>query len=402
MRHPLRYLFLDMNAFFAAVEQQDRPELRERPIAVVPVLTETTCCIAASYEAKRYGIKTGTPVAEARLLCPPLIVVEARPRQYVMMHRQLVEAVERCTPVESILSIDELRCRLVGAQMRECQARQLAERIKRTIARELGPWMRCSVGLAPSAWMAKVAAELRKPDGLTVLDPHQLCEHWGHLPAGELPGIGARMQRRLEQRGICSIAQLYRLSVDEWERLWHSRLLAEQWYRRLRGIDVSEPPPRRSTLGHSHVLPPQLRDEVQAWMVAVALLQKAATRLRQLGYCTAGMVLTLDYPGRLCWQHRCRFPTCYDTLTLLQQLKVLWQQRPPGKLHKISVVLTHLQSRHNTTPSLFHEDLRLGQLSHTLDHIQQRFGHQAICFGSMFTATWELPTRIAFSTIPEV
>src|SRR5207244_2596602 len=114
----LNYLFVDMNAYFASVEQQERPALRGRPVAVVPVKAETTCCIAASYEAKAFGIKTGTMVRDARQLCPELCVVEARPKLYVETHHKIVAAVDSCLPVDARLSIDEMICRLQGDERR--------------------------------------------------------------------------------------------------------------------------------------------------------------------------------------------------------------------------------------------------------------------------------------------
>src|SRR5438874_1461569 len=112
----LNYLFVDMNAYFASVEQQARPELRGRPVAVVPVRAETTCCIAASYEAKKHGVKTGTRVSDARRLCPDLCVVEARPKLYVQTHHQIRAAIDSCLPVTTVASIDEMYCQLTGRE----------------------------------------------------------------------------------------------------------------------------------------------------------------------------------------------------------------------------------------------------------------------------------------------
>src|SRR5579871_4525772 len=98
----LNWLFLDLNSYFASVEQQDRPELRGKPVAVVPVLADTTCCIAASYEAKAFGVRTGTIVADARRLCPGIILVEGRHELYVDYHHRIVEAVETCLPVTAV------------------------------------------------------------------------------------------------------------------------------------------------------------------------------------------------------------------------------------------------------------------------------------------------------------
>src|SRR5208337_4195962 len=110
----LNWLFVDLNSYFASVEQEVRPELRGRPVAVVPMMADTTCCIAASYQAKAHGVKTGTLVGEARRICPGLQLVEARHELYVEYHHRIVAAVEQCVPVTAVLSIDEMGCRLLG------------------------------------------------------------------------------------------------------------------------------------------------------------------------------------------------------------------------------------------------------------------------------------------------
>ena len=111
----LRSFFIDFDSYFASVEQALRPELKGRPVAVLPVETDTTCCIAASYEAKAYGVKTGTRVFEARRLCPEIIFVEARHDEYIHYHHRLVAAIDSCIPVDAVLSIDEMRCSLTGS-----------------------------------------------------------------------------------------------------------------------------------------------------------------------------------------------------------------------------------------------------------------------------------------------
>ncbi len=111
-----RALYIDFNSYFAAVEQQRYPGLRGKPVAVVPVMADTTCCIASSYEARKFGVKTGTQVREAKRLCPVLTLVEAEPAVYVNYHHRLVEAVESCAHVEKVLSIDEMYCELHGRE----------------------------------------------------------------------------------------------------------------------------------------------------------------------------------------------------------------------------------------------------------------------------------------------
>ncbi len=119
-------MFIDFNSFFASVEQELRPELRDRPVVVVPLMAETTCCIAASQQAKPFGIKTGTPVHEARRLCPGLEVVEARPERYVRCHQFLNKTIEECGVSPEVRSIDEVHCQLWGEWMEAEAACRLA------------------------------------------------------------------------------------------------------------------------------------------------------------------------------------------------------------------------------------------------------------------------------------
>ena len=108
----VNWLFLDMNSFFASVEQQLQPELRGKPVAVIPVKTNRTCCIAASYEAREYGIRTGTNVGDARRACPQLRLVLANHKNYIRVHHEIIAAVETVLPVEKVCSIDEMVCRI--------------------------------------------------------------------------------------------------------------------------------------------------------------------------------------------------------------------------------------------------------------------------------------------------
>src|ERR1700749_1371424 len=145
---PLRALIVDFNSFFASVEQQLRPELRGRRVAVAPVKAETTFAIAASYEAKKYGVKTGTRIAEARRMCPGLVVVQARPSLYVEMHEDLKEAIDSCMHIESRGSIDEMECAPPGVRRQKHKALELVHPIKRTVAESGGEFLRCSIGIA--------------------------------------------------------------------------------------------------------------------------------------------------------------------------------------------------------------------------------------------------------------
>src|ERR1039457_5560497 len=135
----LNWLFVDLNSYFASVEQQVRPELRGRPVGVVPMMADTTCCIAASYEAKAHGVRTGTIVADAKRMCPDIVLLEGRHELYTEYHHRIVEAVESCLPVTAVLSIDEMACRLMGRERPLLAAMELGRKVKARILERVGP-----------------------------------------------------------------------------------------------------------------------------------------------------------------------------------------------------------------------------------------------------------------------
>ena len=167
---PLTTLFLDMDAFFASAEQHLRPQLRGKPVGVVPVYTAdgrpapSSCCIAVSYAARPAGVRTGTVIHEARRLCPAIRFVHARPAEYVKLHHAIIEAVETVLPVDRVYSIDEMACRLMGDERDPVRAASLALAIKRTLRERFSAALTCSIGVAPNRLLAKVAGDQLKPD----------------------------------------------------------------------------------------------------------------------------------------------------------------------------------------------------------------------------------------------
>jgi DNA polymerase-4 len=276
----VRWLFLDLNSYFASVEQELRPELRGRPVAVVPTPAETTCCIAASYEAKAFGVKTGTQVREAKRMCPGLVLVDARHELYVEYHNRIVEAVERCLPVSVVMSIDEMACRLMGREQPVDAARELAMKVKQSVRDHAGSTLRCSIGLAPNRYLAKVASDMQKPDGLVALLQEELPQSLLQLVPRDLPGIGARMEKRLHTYGIRTMEQLLALTPEQLRTTWGSIGGERMWYW-LRGEDFEDAVAEHAkSVGHSHVLAPEFRTVEGAWAIAHKLLHKAGMRLR--------------------------------------------------------------------------------------------------------------------------
>src|SRR5262249_3851494 len=157
---------------------------------------DSTVAIAASYEAKAFGIKTGTRVKEAKRLCPAVIPVQANHRLCSIYHERILEVIDTCVPVEKVLSIDEVACRLTGRERSVPSARDLALKIKSVLRERVGECLTCSIGLAPSIFLGKVASDIQKPDGLVVITKHNLPDVLLHLKLQDIYGIGPRMERR--------------------------------------------------------------------------------------------------------------------------------------------------------------------------------------------------------------
>ncbi|MDD5364494.1 MAG: DNA polymerase [Gallionellaceae bacterium] len=398
---PLRALLLDFNSYFASVEQQLRPELRDRPLGILPVAAETTCCIAASYQAKRFGVRTGTSVSDARQLCPDIVFVEARPAVYVEMHHKLMTIVDSVIAVGEVLSIDEVACDLTGSWQREEVIRELSMKVKAKLRAEAGECMTCSIGIGPNRFLAKTASNMQKPDGLTVIHDADLPDVLYGLKLEDLNGIGRHMLERLNRYGIYSVEALCATSREQLRRVWGG-VEGERYHDRLRGIEVARPPAKRGSIGHSHVLPPHLRYDTGAWSVLSKLTQKAALRLRSEGYLASRMSIRVSWRRHDAWEDAAKFTPMSDTLGFLRILAGLWAERPPhGEPIKVGVVLSGLAPAGQETLPLFDDGTRSPGLDAAFDKVRRKFGNDALYFGGAFLAAHEAPMRIAFNHIPD-
>lgn len=399
----LRYLFIDFNAFFASVEQQENPKLRGKPVAVVPVMAERTACIAASYEAKKFGIKTGTSVQEARKLCPAIVIIEARPPLYVQYHHNLVKTVESCIPVLAVKSIDEMVCELSGSQTKKENAVALAKNIKQTIAKKVGDQMRCSIGIAPNIFLAKTATDMQKPNGLVVIEERDLPQILFTMELQDLSGIGRNMVKRLNRNGIYTVEQLCNVDKETMRKVWGG-IEGERMYERLRGIEPPLPPTHHTTVGHSHVLPPKQRNEKDAEAVLHRMLQKAAMRLRKMKYRARALYVSIRYFDNKKWRDEITFTETSDTLHFTRALTTLLSRKPTVKETplKVSVTLFHLTPEDEHTPSMFDNEEKTSALFSAVDELNLRYGKSALYFGGAHTALESSPARIAFTHIPDL
>ncbi len=425
---PLRTLFLDLNAYFASVEQHVNPALRGRPVAVAPIDAPGGCCIAASYEAKKFGVKTGTLVADAQRLCPGITFVPSRPRLYVLMHHRVLSAIDTVIPVDKVHSIDEVSCRL---DKRERESgpegvRQLALRIKAAIRARCGATMRCSIGIGPNRTLAKLGTDLMKPDGLIIFADEDLPEAIEHLSPQALSGIGPRMMLRLQRAGVNTVADLLKKAEKEMRDLWGG-LIGERWYHILRGEEVFEPPTHKASIGHQHVLAPELRTMEQGRAVAQRLLLKAAARLRHERYAARKLTLGLSFMGGArivtpgggwggtSWSEWISLDGsgeggCNDSPTILAALGDLWARaratnESGGHAARpvlVSVTLHDLVPPGSITLPLFAGEAGGQRLSRAMDLVNQKYGANKVYTANMQGVRTAGTGGIAFNYVPDL
>lgn len=203
--NPLTILHVDMDAFYASVEQRDRPELRGKPVIVGGVGNRGVVC-AASYEARPFGVHSAQPIATARRLCPHGVFLPVRMKHYAEISRHIRNIFQSFTPLVEPLSLDEAFLDVNGCEGLFGPALEIARQIKHHIKSETG--LTASVGVAPNKFLAKLASDLRKPDGLVVVPTDNVAGFLAPLPVGRIWGVGAKAEKQLQTLGIHTIGQL--------------------------------------------------------------------------------------------------------------------------------------------------------------------------------------------------
>ncbi len=400
----LRSLFVDLNSYFASVEQQLDPMLRGRPIAVVPVMADTTCAIAASYEAKRFGVTTGTIIADAKRMCPDLVLVQAQHGAYIDYHHRIVEAVESVIHVKAVKSIDEMVCELTGSAQQEARARAIAEDVRATIATKVGECLRCSIGIAPNDYLAKTASDMQKPNGLVVIHQEDLPQVLHKLELRDLNGIGKKMHQRLYRKGIFSVEQLCASTKEALRDVWGG-IEGERFWMSLRGEQVERGPTTKTTVGHSHVLEPALRSIEGSSAVLHRLLQKAAMRLRQYELATANIAVSVRSTSGSRWKADVNITPTQDTMQLTQVLQRMIEARTDiGTIPmKVSISLNHLSPIDAIPVPMFENTGPSRQpLNDALDKLNKKYGKNTLYVGSAHDGRNSAPMRIAFTHIPDL
>ncbi len=402
-------LYLDFDGFFASVMQQAMPHLRGRPVGVIPFETaaaNSTVVIACSKEAKAAGCKNVMRVPEARRICPGIVLVTQRPDLFRRAHNTLLNEISCEIPIERVKSIDELACKLDKATIADPLG--LAARIKDRIRRNVGGQITCSIGFAANRLLAKIACKIDKPNGVTVWRPEDMPEPLFALPLDAIPGVGTRMEQRLDRAGIRTIRDLWHAQPKHLRALWGNVNGERMWYA-LHGYDIHAMPTSRGMYGHGRVLPPQWRDAEHAQSCSRLLLTKAARRMRRDGYYAGRLGLWLDMRNGA-WYGRRELPSVQDDQACLSGLTFLWEKARAGiprraEIIRIGVTLSDLSPANARQLDLLLNDdtarRKHEKLTHTIDGLNRKFGKRVVTLGP-----WIPPPggyaggKIAYNRIP--
>ncbi|MCI0479252.1 DNA polymerase IV [Candidatus Uhrbacteria bacterium] len=401
---------VDMNSYFASVEQQANPHLRGRALGVCAYLHRHGCVIAASVEAKRLGMKVGMTVEEAVYRVPSAVFVENDPPKYRAVTSRVFSILHGLTDRVEHYSIDEAFLDLTGWYRDAAEAAWALTRVRRRILDEVGEWLRCSIGIAPTRFLAKTASDIEKPNGLVVIDASNLDDILSRLDLEDVCGIGPRIRRRLERAGIRTLIDLKRTEPANLMRLFGSN--GYFLWAKVNGLEVEtvrteeEIPPK--SIGHSYCVPDRVNREGRVVAVFTRLVERAGRRLRRLGLLAGTVSVAVgfrDPPGGASDWTRLDEPAS-DSFTLTEAacdiLRDLWH--PSRRVGFLAVTLSEfseptgqgrfLDGTGYRVPGT--ERDRKRRASSAADLIRDRYGDEAIMFGSMMGAGDHAPDRIGF------
>src|ERR1700735_3804468 len=227
-----KIIHVDMDAFYASVEQRDDPQLRGKPVVVAWRGNRSVVC-AASYEARRFGIRSAMPAARAERLCPEAVFIPPDFVRYRAVSRSVREIFLRYTDIIEPLSLDEAYVDVTENKIGFPTAHRVAKEIRQQIRDELH--LTASAGVAPNKFLAKIASDWRKPDGLFVIQPHEVQDFLLPLPVGRIPGVGKVTEDRMKGVGISTVGDLYHLELSDLED--HFGSYGIRLFQLARGID---------------------------------------------------------------------------------------------------------------------------------------------------------------------
>lgn len=374
-------MHIDLNSCFATVEQQSRPLLRHRPVAVVNRTHDNSVIVTASYEAKGRGVKVGMRLKMARLLCPDLVAIESDPPKYRYVYRKLLDILADYSPSVRMKSIDEGVINFSDSPVSVREGSDLLElgrEIKTRLRGEIGEYMRCNVGIGTNQFLAKTAAGLNKPDGLVRIDYKNLLQVYERLDLEDLTGIAGGFGKRLRQFGINSPLEFLEAKREVLERQVFKSKLGAQWYKRLRGWEVDDVIYGLKSIGRQFVMDKKggSYDDVLARLYSLCEDVAFKMRWQRVVANAVKMYVKPDF-GDL-WQAHIRQDRAFDDEGVLFSLVRQMFASAPLPAFEIGVTCYGLSPSDELAPDLFGEIAKTAQLTGVIDEINESWGSRTV------------------------
>lgn len=384
---PRDIIHVDMDAFYAAVEMHDDPRLRGRPV-IVGGIGNRGVVSTASYAARRFGVHSAQPIATARRLCPQGVFLPVRMSRYRAVSEQVFDVFSHYTPLVEPLSIDEAFLDVTGSKRLFGTALQIARDIKQRIAEATG--LTASAGIGPSKFIAKIASDLQKPDGLTLVEPDRVTDFLDPLPITRMWGVGAVMRRKLQKLGIGTIGDLRRMPATVLTARFgrqgtHLHALAS-------GHDPRPVVTARNakSIGNEETFPEDILDRAALLRELLALSLQVGQRLRSSGCVGRTITLKVRYPD---FVSVTRSVTSSEPTSDGQQiyrrcielLKKTEAGRQPVRLLGIAVSQLTRGPRHRQLALLtsLDQDLRAERLNRAIDEVHRTHGADKLVAGTL-------------------
>ena len=378
-------LHIDMDAFFASVEQRDHEEYRGMPV-IVGGLGPRGVVSTASYEARKFGVHSAQAMAIARRLCPNAIFLHPDHARYSDVSRQIFSILSRFSPVIEQLSIDEGFLDLTGMERLMNNPRAYGEEIKRAVRKETG--LTASVGIAPNKFLAKLASDLEKPDGLVVIRPEDAEKVLAPLPVNRIFGVGKKTEARLAALGFKTIGQLADADRRKIAHALGDRM-ASQLLALAHGLDDRPVEPRRAaqSIGREETFDEDIRSREEAERVLLALSEEVGWRLRRKGLFarTITLKIRLGSFDTFTRQQTLPEPIAYDE-DIFREAQTLFRafSMPPGQgIRLLGVSAGNLSEGGEV--SLFDDHEKKDRLYGAIDSLKRRFGEGVVTRAALQT-----------------
>lgn len=384
-------IHVDMDAFFAAVEMRDNPEYRGKPVIIGgdPRRDVRSVVSTASYEARKFGVHSAMPLVQAYRLCPQGIFLRGHMAKYTEASRQIMQIFSRYTPLVEPLSIDEAFLDVSGCQGLFGPPSVIAAQIQEDIRSELD--LSCSVGIAPNKFLAKLASDMQKPGGFTVIEPGRVEEMIHPLPIEKLWGVGEKTAAKLKNMGIDTVAQLARLPQSLLTPAF-GKLGASLWHL-ARGLDVRvvEASREAKSISRETTFPRDITDMEQVRAVLLELADDVALSLRRHNYLAGKVTLKVRYDNfeTVTRQGILPAPACLTMPLYTKALELLSHVNFQGRgIRLLGVGSGSLASSSGTHQLSFFEDAALakeGKIAEAIDQVSQRYGQGVVKRATLLT-----------------